>query len=164
MNAYRPTEQKSVDEKVHELNSVDCCNVVCARLRLLECYLLSSGTLNLLLQRKPITAFLPHHHTTVLRLFFRDHPGEPVPEENLWTLWCKGRLTEADTLTIWLGATPSELTSAHLHHPTYFLQAGCPSCRPTNTTGYVVNNCTFCFVFGFDFTSSVRFLCAYHMI
>ena len=29
--------------------------------------------------------------------FFRDHPGEPVPEENFWTLWCKGRLTEADT-------------------------------------------------------------------
>ena len=38
--------------------------------------------------------------TTILRLFFRDHPGEPVPEENFWTLWCKGRLTEADTLTI----------------------------------------------------------------
>jgi len=29
-----------------------------------------------------------------------------VPEENFWTLWCKGRLTEADTLTIRLGATP----------------------------------------------------------
>jgi len=40
-----------------------------------------------------------------------------VPEENFWTLWCKGRLTEADTLTIRLGATPSGLTSAHLHHP-----------------------------------------------
>jgi len=36
-------------------------------------------------------------HTTILRPFFRDHPGEPVPEENFWTLWCKGRLTEADT-------------------------------------------------------------------
>ena len=44
-----------------------------------------------------------------------------------------GRLTEADTLTIWLGATPSELTSAHLHHPPIFLQAGCPSCHPTNS-------------------------------
>jgi len=42
--------------------------------------------------------------TTVLRPFFRDHPGEPVPEENFWTLWCKGRLTEADTPTIRLGA------------------------------------------------------------
>jgi len=48
---------------------------------------------------------------------FWDHPGEPVPEENFWTLWCKGRLTEADTLTIPLGATPSGLTSAHPHHP-----------------------------------------------
>ena len=25
--------------------------------------------------------------TTILRCFFRDHPGEPVPEENLWTFW-----------------------------------------------------------------------------
>ena len=69
-----------------------------------------------------------HHHTTVLWPFFRDHPGEPVPEENFWTLWCKGRLTEADTQTIWLGAT-----SAHLHHPAIFSQTGCPSCRPTNS-------------------------------
>jgi len=74
-----------------------------------------------------------HHHTTVLQPFFPDHPGEPVPEENFWTLWCKGRLTEADTLTIRLGATPSGLTSAHLHHPLYFLRTGCPSCRPTNS-------------------------------
>jgi len=58
--------------------------------------------------------------TTVSRPFFRDHPGEPVPEENFWTLWCKGRLREADTPTIWLGATPSGLTSAHLHHPPIF--------------------------------------------
>ena len=60
------------------------------------------------------------HTTTVLQPFFRDHPGEPVPEENFWTLWCKGRLTEADTQTIWLGATPSGLTSAHLHHRHFF--------------------------------------------
>jgi len=58
---------------------------------------------------------LPPHHTTpqlftVLRPFFRNHPGEPMPEENFWTLWWKGRLTEADTQTIWLGATPSRLT------------------------------------------------------
>jgi len=62
-----------------------------------------------------------HHTTTVLRPFFWDHPGEPVPEENFWALWCKGTLTEADTLTIWLGATPSGLTSAHLHHPRHML-------------------------------------------
>jgi len=36
-----------------------------------------------------------HHNTTttttVLRPFLRNHLGEPVPEENFWTLWCKGR-------------------------------------------------------------------------
>ena len=73
---------------------------------------------------------LPHNRFTAL---FRDHPGKPVPEENFWTLWCKGRLTQAETLTIRVGATPSGLTSAHLHHPHIFLWAGCPSCRPTNS-------------------------------
>jgi len=28
---------------------------------------------------------------------FWDQLGEPVLEENFWTLWCKGRLTEAHT-------------------------------------------------------------------
>jgi len=32
--------------------------------------------------------------TTILRPFFQDHPGKPVPEKNFWILWCKGRLTE----------------------------------------------------------------------
>jgi len=72
------------------------------------------------------------HTTTVLRPIFWDHPGEPVPEEKFWTLWCKGRLTEADTPTIRLGATPSRLTSATSTIPP-FLQAGCPSCLPTNS-------------------------------
>jgi len=74
-----------------------------------------------------------HFHTTVLRPFFRDHRGEPVPEENFWTLWCKGRLTETDTSTVRLGATPSGLTNVHLHHPPTFLQARCRSCYPTNS-------------------------------
>jgi len=76
---------------------------------------------------------LNHHHHNHLTALFRDHPGEPVPEENFWTSWCRGRLTEADTLTIRLGASPSGLTSAYLHHPPYFLQTGCPSCHPTNS-------------------------------
>jgi len=54
-----------------------------------------------------------HTHTTILRPFFRDHPGEPVTEENFWTLRCKGISTEADTPAI-------RLTSAHLHHPPFF--------------------------------------------
>jgi len=56
-------------------------------------------------------------HISILRLSFQDHPGEPLPEENFWTLWSKGRLTQADTPTIQMGATPSGLSSAHLHHP-----------------------------------------------
>ena len=62
------------------------------------------------------TDHAPHHHNR-LRPFFRDHPAKPVPEENFWTLRCKGRLTQADTQTIRLSATPCGLTSAHLHHP-----------------------------------------------
>ena len=52
--------------------------------------------------------------TTILWPFFRDYPGKLVPEENFWTLWCKGRLTEADTSTIQLDATPSGLNNACL--------------------------------------------------
>ena len=67
--------------------------------------------------------------TAVLRPFFRDHPGEPVPEEKFWTLWCKGRLTDADTPTTWLSATPSGLTSAH-HHPPQFFTGQMPFLPP----------------------------------
>ena len=62
--------------------------------------------------------------------FFQDHPGEPVPE-HCWTLWCTGRLTEADTLTIQLGATPSGLTSAHLHHHPQFFTGRMPFLPPS---------------------------------
>ena len=85
----------------------------------------------------------PHTPTTILRPLFRDHPGEPMPEENFWTLWCKRRLTEADTLTIRLSATPSGLTIAHLHHPPIFLQAGFPSCHPTNSVKALKATSTF---------------------
>jgi len=65
------------------------------------------------------------------RLQWKTALFERVPEENFWTLWCKGRLTEADIRTIRLGATPSGLTSAHLHHPRYFLQDGAlPAAQP----------------------------------
>ena len=84
------------------------------------------------------SGLVPHHtvahtHTTVLWPFFQDHPGELVPEENFWTLWYKGRLTEADTETIRLGATPSGLISAHLHHPPIFFYGpdALPVAQPT---------------------------------
>jgi len=70
--------------------------------------------------------------TTVLWPLFRDHPGEPVPEENFWTLWSKGRLMEADTPAIQPGATPSGLTSAHLQHPLVFYRLDAlPATQPT---------------------------------
>jgi len=76
------------------------------------------------------TCTTPHHsHFTAL---FPDHLGEPVPEENFWTLWCKGRLSEADT------THPAESHSIRTNQcppppSPIFLQAGCPSCRPTNS-------------------------------
>jgi len=30
--------------------------------------------------------------TTVLRPFFWDHPGEPVPEKNFWTFMAQGKI------------------------------------------------------------------------
>ena len=71
------------------------------------------------------------HTTTILRPFFRDHPGEPVLEENFWTLWCKGRLTEADTPTIQRGATPSGLTSVYHHPPIFYRSNALPAAQPT---------------------------------
>jgi len=73
----------------------------------------------------------PHRHNRFTALF-RDCLGEPVPEENFWTLRCKGRLTEADTLTIRLGTTPSGLTSAYLHHPPFYYRPDAlPAAQPT---------------------------------
>jgi len=77
--------------------------------------------------------FLTIHHNRFMTLF-RDHPGQPVPDENFWTLWCKGRLTEADTPTIRLGATPSGLTSAHLHHPPIFSTGWMPPNQQRQST------------------------------
>jgi len=71
----------------------------------------------------------PSHHNHLWPLFC-DHLGEQVPEENFWTLWCKGRLTEADILTIWLRAIQSGLTTTHLHHPPFF--TGRKPCLPCN--------------------------------
>jgi len=58
--------------------------------------------------------------------------NELVPEKNFWTLWCKGRLTEADTPAIRLGVTPSGLTISHLHHPPFFYRPDAlPVAQPT---------------------------------
>ena len=77
------------------------------------------------------TTLVVQLHTTHSR--FTDLFPGPVPEENFWTFWCKGTLTEADTVTIRLGATPCGLTSAHLHHlPIFFYRPDAlPAAQPT---------------------------------
>ena len=71
--------------------------------------------------------------------------------ENFWTLWCKGILTEVDIPTVRLGATPSGLTSAHLHHPLIFYRPDAllprsQQCRSTEGNTWVIFLlfCTFC--------------------
>jgi len=55
-----------------------------------------------------------------------------VPKENFWTLWFKGKLTETHRHTIQLGATPSALTSADLHHsPIFYRPDALPDAQPT---------------------------------
>jgi len=59
-----------------------------------------------------------HHHNSFMALFLGS-PGWAGARRELLEFMVKGRLTEADTLTIQLGATPSGLTSVHLHHPPF---------------------------------------------
>ena len=68
-----------------------------------------------------------HRHTTVLWPFFRDYPGEPVPEEIFWTLWCRednrGRHTDnpAGRHSIWTNQWSTSII------PHFYCR--CPSCR-----------------------------------
>jgi len=48
-----------------------------------------------------------YDNTTILRPFFQDHLVERVPEEIFWTFMMPEKITEADTPTTWVGATPS---------------------------------------------------------
>jgi len=100
---------------------------------------------NVSLSKHRLMPFTASTTATVLRPFSRDHQGEPVPEENFWTLWCKERLTETETPTIRLGATPSGLTSAHLHHSPHFFTGRMPflppnqQCQSTEGTHYAIH-------------------------
>jgi len=69
------------------------------------------------------------HHNRFTALF-PEPPGWAGARRELLDLWCKERLTEADTQTIWLGATPSGLTIAHLHHPPHFFTGQMPFVPP----------------------------------
>jgi len=74
----------------------------------------------------------PAPSATTTTVLWRGSSAWPVPEDNFWTLWCKRRLTEADTPTIRLGATLSGPTSAHLHyHPVFYRPDALPVAQPT---------------------------------
>ena len=78
----------------------------------------------------------PHHNRfTVL---FPGPPGWAGARRELLDFMVQGRLTEADTLTIRLGATPSWLTSAHLHYPPHIFYASdaLPAAQPTASKHY----------------------------
>jgi len=71
------------------------------------------------------------HHNRFTALF----PGPPrwaSARRELLDFMVQGRLTEADTPTIRLGATPSGVTSARLHHPPIFYRRDAPpAAQPT---------------------------------
>jgi len=72
------------------------------------------------------TLFIRHTHNHFTAVF----PGPP----KLLDFMVQGKINRGRRApTIRLGATACGLTSAHLHHPPYFLEAGYPSCRPTNS-------------------------------
>ena len=79
---------------------------------------------------------ITHTHTTDLWHFFRDYPGEPVPEKIFWTFRVQRKITEADTLTIWLDATPFWLISDPPPSSPHFC-TGCPSCHNPPTLSWV---------------------------
>jgi len=52
----------------------------------------------------------------------------------LWIFMEQGRIMEAEAPTVRVGATPTGLTAPSPPQPLRgFLQAGCPSCHPTNS-------------------------------
>jgi len=68
---------------------------------------------------------LPHHNR--FTALFPGPPGWADARRELLDFMVQG---EADTPTIQLGATPSGLTSAHLHHPPIFFTGRMPFMLP----------------------------------
>jgi len=58
---------------------------------------------------------------------FQELPGWAGARRNLLHFVVQGKITEADTLTTQLGATPSGRISAHLHHPPIFMPDALPA-------------------------------------
>jgi len=76
--------------------------------------------------------FLIPQHTQPFYGPFPGPPGWASARRELLDFMVQGKINRGRH-TVRQGTTPSRLTSTHLHHPPYFVQAGCPSCRPTNS-------------------------------
>ena len=65
--------------------------------------------------------YITHHHTTPHHIcfmaLFREPPGRASARTELLDFMVQGKINRGRHTTIWLGATPTGLTSAHLHHP-----------------------------------------------
>jgi len=60
--------------------------------------------------------------------------GWVSPPPVFWIFMEQGKIMEAEVPTVRVGATPTGLTATPTATtPQGFLQAGCPSCRPTNS-------------------------------
>jgi len=66
---------------------------------------------------------------------FRDYPGKPVPESKTNLDFTEARDSEWQWHQLGhMKICTSQQTNNHAsHQPVSFLQAGCPSCRPTNS-------------------------------
>ena len=72
-----------------------------------------------------------HTHTHPLTALFRDYPGEPVP---IWILLKQETVSGSGiSWAICKSASRSRQITMPAPHHSVFLQAGCPSCRPTNS-------------------------------
>jgi len=67
---------------------------------------------------------------TVLRPFFRDHPGKSVPEENFMV---QGKINRGRHTNHPAGRHSIQTKQRPPPSSPHFLQAECPSCCPTNS-------------------------------
>jgi len=76
-----------------------------------------------------------HTHTPVWMPFFQDYPGEPVQERSNQSgfYWSKRQLVAVASAGPYASLHLAPDRQPHQHPTTLFLQAGCPSCHPTNS-------------------------------
>jgi len=75
---------------------------------------------------------IDNNNNTRLTALFWDYPGEPVPEKEK-AIWILLKQETVNGSGISWAMCKSASHSRHITMPLSFLQAGCPSCRPTNS-------------------------------